>query len=188
MMSASMSVTSRRVALVATALVVVVGNTVVGGAVAQRLPYLLAGLAVAALMQAFWEERATRWLVASTTTMLAALLVSITFSVANSGRSVTQRADSATTTEPAPTSTSLLSGTDVPAEVAGVAETRSDAERLVACEAALEQIAAAIRSTGNDVDSSLLTTPTTSGDATQIDRRLQSCEVRLEAIAATLPG
>lgn len=181
----------RRVGIVAAGVVTLGANAAAGGAVVHRLPYLLAGLTILVLLQAFWEERgAGTWLAVSSGTMIVALLASITFSVGRAERDdARQLADAPPTTEaPADvTSTTLLTGTDVPAEVQGAVERRGDAEQLVTCETALEQIATAIRQAGGTIDVPVVT-PATGSDDQDVARRLQNCDVRLRAIAATLPG
>lgn len=186
---------ARRVGLVALAVVSIGSNAVVGGAALHRLPYLLAGLTVLFLVQAFWEERTTSgsWLVVSSGTMIVVLLTSITFSVGRSQRDeATALAAAPTTTAAAAaeTTTTLVSGLDVPAEVQGAVESRAESERLVACETALAQIAAAIRQTGTGPDTGVEVPPDDEIAGSQRDdaQRLRSCEVRLEAIASTLPG
>ncbi len=166
-------------------------NAALGGEAIHRLPYVLAALAVLVLLQTFWEERSTsgRWLAVSSATVIIALLASITLSVGRSEREQTERASAVPTTTEGPASapTTLLTGTDVPAEVQGAVESRDDAQQLVTCESALEQIAAAIRQAGGTLDT-LVAAPANGIDEPDVGRRLQSCNVRLRAIAATLPG
>ena len=182
----------RRGGIVAACVVGVGINAALGGEAIHRLPYVLAALAVLVLLQTFWEERSTsgRWLAVSSATMIIALLASITLSVGRSEREQTERASAAPTTteEPADASTTtLLTGTDVPAEVQGAVESRDDAQQLVTCESALEQIAAAIRQAGGTLDTPVAAPANGIGEP-DVGRRLQSCNVRLRAIAATLPG
>ena len=184
----------RRAVVVGCGVVALAVNFALGGPAMHRLPYLLAVLTVLFLMQTFWEERVTAgsWLGLGTLVLLLAMAASINFSVNRNGGE--QRAESPTTTvataaAPSDTTTTLLSGTDVPARVAGAVETRTEADRLVACESALEQIAAAIRAAGNAVDADI-TEPPADGVApapAETARRLESCDVRLQAIAETLP-
>lgn len=181
----------RRFAIVAAGVAALGANIAAGGETVHRLPYLLAGLTILVLLQAFWEERGSgSWLAVSSGTMIVALLTSITFSVGRAERDeAVQVADATPSTEVAAqaTTTILLTGTDVPAEVQGAVESREDAQRLLACETALEQIAAAIRRSGGAVDDPPAT-PAAGLSDQDLTRRLQNCDVRLRAIAATLPG
>lgn len=190
---ASGTPTGRRAIVATVCAATVAANLAFGGEWLHRLPYLLAVLTVVFLMQTFWEERVTAgsWLAVGTATLIVALVVSITLSVNRTeSEGTTDRASAPTTAPPdGSTSTTLLSGTDVPAEVAGAVETRSDAELLVACEATLGQIAAALRATGTEVDAAIAAPPVDApSDASETARRLASCDVRLRAIAETLPG
>lgn len=188
----------RRVALVATTVLMVAANATAGPGAGHRLPYLLAVMAVVALCQTFWE-RMGAWLLGSTGLLIVAMLVAITWSVANAGPRVTTKAEAVDTASaaaavkasvsgeepPSVTTTTLLSGTDVPAQVAGAVEERGDAERLATCESALAAIADAVRAAGGEVPATTTTVP--GGAEVEVGRRLTSCEVRLQAIASTLP-
>lgn len=176
----------RRLMLVATALTVVAANALAPGASAHRLPYLLAVLAVLFLLQAFWEERTSRWLTASTGIVMAALLASITYSLSAQPSRAVDRAGSerpakqpgVATTAATPTT---ATPTSVETKVAGAVEERPASERLARCETALAQIAAVIRAAGGTVDER---NPTAEQP---VDARLRACQVRLDAIAASLP-
>ena len=189
----------RRLALVAVALAAVAVNAVLGGDAVHRLPYLLAALSVVFLFQTFWDDRGDTWVVGSTGVVIAALLVSITYSVgtldrADGRREVASRPDPTNRTA----TTTLLTGDAVPAAVAGAVEERDQPgttdpgspedvtteARLAQCETALATIASAIVAAGEPVPTTVAA-PAGESDA---GRRLQSCEIRLRAIAQTLPG
>ncbi|MFN8052750.1 MAG: hypothetical protein U0Q22_14985 [Acidimicrobiales bacterium] len=149
------------------------------------LPYVLAVLTAVALSGFFWVgSRRSVSIVHATLT--ATLIAGLTFSVsATRDHTVTNALPDRTprvTLAPDPTPTSLVTGTAVPARVQGAVETRDDSEQLAACEAALADIAAALNraALGNTVSVTDDGTGTTA-------RRLSNCEVRLKAIAATLP-
>lgn len=182
----------RRLVLVAIALATIGVNAAAAGPAIHRLPYALAGLTVLFLMQSFWEDRNSRWLTGSVTVVMMAMVASITFSLAVAPRPSDQRAAAGPETSSAPTTTAAITPTSVapPAtatpdrvetRVAGAVEERPIAEQIARCETALAQIAAVVRAAGGTVDDSA---PTTDIPA---ETRLRGCEVRLDAIAATLP-
>jgi hypothetical protein len=167
------------------------------------LPYVFAVLTTAFVARCFWEDRSTvrPWHAVGTALLIVGLLGSIGLTRDDTPNTPTERADAPTDEAIAPettaeqppvsvagVSTSLVSGTAVPAQVQGATESRSDLERIVSCETALAQIAAAIRQTSpDDLAPGVPDDGAISGDGTDAESRLQNCQVRLEAIAATLP-
>jgi len=161
------------------------------------LPYVLGTLTALFVARCFWEKGSTvrLWHAVGTAVLIVGLLASISVTAdahdpdPTSRRSATDTDVAAPATTAIPPST-LVTGADVPASVQGAVEVRSDADRLVSCETALAQIASAIRQTASDgaAAPSVPSEDELTAGATDPARRLQSCEVRLQAIAATLPG
>lgn len=156
----------------------------------RLLSYLLTLLTVAFGVRWAWEERANmkRWMALGTAAFTVAMAVSlsITFEGPSSDVSL-ELASGATLSRDRLPADPTTGQTDeaIPTDVQGAVEARTDYEQIVACEEALEQIATTLRSVGAP-------TPVPTDDevlaSSDPDRRLASCEIRLAAIAATLPG
>ena len=82
---------------------------------------------------------------------------------------------------------SSVAPTTVPVSVQGASLTRDEAARLDSCESALTAIAQAVDRAASD-GAKVTPAGTPTDGRTDPNQRLTSCEVRLKAIAATLPA
>ncbi|HNI34730.1 MAG TPA: hypothetical protein PLV93_04990 [Microthrixaceae bacterium] len=159
------------------------------------LPYLLTVLTVGFVVRAFWADQRSHRVAAAAGALLTlvASLGSIATIVLDGatpgrGRQVAQSAP-ATSAVPVDESTSPTAAPPVSADVQGAVEVRADFDRIVTCETALAAIASAISNaaTASAPTPGVSSVPELEPGSDDPERRLQSCEVRLRAIAATLP-
>lgn len=158
----------------------------------RTLSYLLTALTVIFGVRWAWEERSNtkRWLALGTAGFTVAMAVSLSITFGDPASRVSlELADGATLSrDSVPPRTDGDEETDVPASVEGAVEQRTDYEKIVACETALEEIADTLRAVGAEAALPAVPTDEEVLASSDPDRRLASCEIRLAAIAATLPG
>lgn len=160
------------------------------------LPYLLTVLTVGFVVRAFWADRRAHRVAAAAGALLALVasvgsIATIVLDGATPGARGNQVAQSApaTTADPVDESTSPTVAPPVSADVQGAVEVRADFDRIVTCETALAAIASAISTaaTAPAPTPGVSSIPVLEPGSDDPERRLESCEVRLRAIAATLP-